>query len=149
MSDLNTKDLDKLIKALSYDLPGVKAGIFGAQSAREEGETTNAEVGAKHEYGLDGMPVRSFLRMPITLHLFDRLEQSGAFTEEVLRRVFYEGSIVPWMQKVGIVVEGIILEAFDTGGFGQWKRSVMSAKKNKQTLVETAQLRNSITVEVD
>ncbi len=52
------------------------------------------------------------------------------------------------VKKVAVVAEGIVAEAFDTGGFGQWPPSDMTHKKVHQTLVETQQLRNSITSEV-
>ena len=67
---------------------------------------------------------------------------------EALERVIEEGSIQAWIEKVGIVGVETVLEAFATGGFGQCKPSNMDHKKNKQTLVETQQLRNSITSDV-
>ena len=49
---------------------------------------------------------------------------------------------------MGAVGESIVQDAFSTGGFGKWKPSRMENKQTKQTLVETQQLRNSITSDV-
>lgn len=137
-----------LIKAFKSP-PHVRLGILGKQGLRKGVDgPTNAEIGAAHEFGTTTLPIRSFLRMPITEKLKSELEQSGAFDKDTLKEVIQSGSIEAWMKKVGIVGEAIIQEAFATGGFGQWKPSDMSEKKNHQTLVESQQLRNSITSEV-
>lgn len=145
---LKDRGMKALIKACKN--PGhVRLGILGKQGLRKEMDgPTNAEIGAAHEFGTERLPIRSFLRMPITEHLKARLEQSGAFDKDTLKEVVREGSIDAWLAKVGIVGEAIVQEAFATGGFGQWKPSDMSDKKVHQTLVETQQLRNSITSEV-
>ena len=48
--------------------PVVKVGILG-KSKQRKGVSTNYEIGLKHEFGKDGMPVRSFLRMPLNMYL--------------------------------------------------------------------------------
>lgn len=142
---LNTKGLDQLIKTLKTN-PVVEVGVLGDKNSRasKKGQLTNATVGAAHEFGTSKLPIRSFLRMPITENLEKFLEASGAFTPETLDEVIKSGSIMGWMDKVGIVAEQVIATAFETGGFGKWKPSNMRFKDNWQTLVETQQLRNSI-----
>lgn len=150
MSDFVLKDrgLKALLKAFSNP-PHVRLGVLGEKGARTEAKgPTNAEVGAAHEFGTSRLPIRSFLRMPITQKMGSELEQSGAFDDATVKEVIRAGSIAAWLKKVGIVGEKIVQEAFATGGFGQWKPSNMKRKKNHQTLVETQQLRNSITSEV-
>lgn len=147
---IKDRGLRQLLAALSpSSIPNVKVGILGDKTARkaQEGSSTvsNAEIGAKHEFGEDGMPMRSFLRMPITSQLQKFLEKSGAFTPEALAEVVKMGSLLPWMEKIGISAEAVVQEAFETGGFGFWQPSNMNFKKNHQTLVETKQLRESIT----
>lgn len=147
--EINDKGLKKLLKAFD-NIPLVKVGVLRGHTKRfdkKDGET-NAEIGAKHEYGLDGMPVRSFLRMPITLKLQKALRDSGAFTEEALAEVIRAGSLSLYMEKIGAVAEDVVAGAFATGGYGQWKPSNMKYKENLQTLVETHQLRDSISSEV-
>ncbi len=137
--------MDKLLKVLKNKVT-IRVGILGSSKSRKEG--SNAAIGAKHEFGLDGMPVRSFLRMPLTMQLSKNLEKSGAFDEDVIKQVMKDGSTIPWAQKVAVIAENTVQDAFDTGGFGQWKPSNMTHKKNHQTLVETAQLRESIISEI-
>lgn len=144
--ELDTKKLDQLIKAFKV-IPEGKIGVLGSKNGRKD-DGSNATIGAKHEFGQDGMPQRSFLRMPLTENLGEYLENSGTFNEEVLKQVIKEGSIVKWVKEIMIVCEHVVADAFETSGFGKWKLSNMKYKKNHQTLVETQQLRNSITSEV-
>lgn len=149
----DTKILDKLAKTFRGKLPSVKVGILGDTNNRTGEEhgpqlETNASIGAKHEFGEDGMPVRSFLRVPISDNLQKYLENSGAFDQALADKVAKEGGIWLWMEIVGKIAETIVADAFDSGGFGKWKPSNMKFKKVQQTLVETQQLRNSISSEV-
>lgn len=153
MTDVNLKidGLDKIIKALKAKPIMARVGILGNSNAREGKAKSNATVGAAHEFGTTTMPMRSFLRIPIAEHLGKNLENSGAFTKDALETVVKQKSLKPWVEKVAIEAEGIVADAFDTGGFGQWaplSEKTMSRKKVKQILVETQQLRNSITSEV-
>lgn len=159
MSDDNDKafeykdmGLNNLIKALKDKFPTARVGVLGGKNIRTSDENqppTNAEVGAAHEFGVPGrLPVRSFLRVPITENMQEYLERAGAFKKEALQKVIQEGTLVPYVKKIAAVAETIVADAFDTGGFGKWKPSDMKNKKTKQTLVETQQLRNSITSEV-
>jgi hypothetical protein len=148
--ELNTEGLDKLIKALEKkNIKSGRIGVLGSKNNRsDDGESTNAEIGAKHEFGLDGHVQRSFLRMPLVEKYRSRLEDSNAFDEDTQKEVIKAGDIEIWWKKLLTVAETVIAEAFDTGGFGMWKPSNMSLKKNHQTLVETQQLRDSISSEV-
>ena len=145
--EINTKNLDKLLKAFKGKLPVAKVGILKDTAARS-GDLNNPTIGAKHEFGLDGMPVRSFLRMPIIEKLSNELMTSGAIDDLNIKKVIQGGTILPWIKSLGALGVKIVLDAFSTGGFGKWPASNMSRKKVKQTLVETGQLRNSITWEV-
>ena len=149
--ELNTKGLEQLLKSLKNP-PVARVGILGDKSTRCTGRSqdtpTNAQIGAWHEFGTTRHPVRSFLRLPITMLLDKRLQESDAFNKDVLKRVMQGGSIAPWLRLVAIEAEAIVAGAFDSGGYGTWVPSDMRYKKNHQTLVETQQLRNSITSEV-
>lgn len=158
--ELNLKPLEDFLRALGSDVPVAKVGILGDKDARTakvqqndrsfKTETTgsNAEIGLKHEYGL-GVPLRSFIRMPLNNYLAKYLDNSNAFTKETLAQVIKEKSVKPWLEKVAITATVVIEEAFATGGFGQWEPSNMAHKTNHQTLVETGQLRRSISWEID
>lgn len=146
--ELNTRQLDKLVRLLKRgSLAGVKIGIFGSHASRSDGKS-NAEIGMYHEFGTSTLPQRSFLRVPIATHLGAELQSSGAFDKNALKQVMDQGSITPWLKLVAAVAEKIVSDAFDTGGDGKWPPSDMTHKKNAQTLVETTQLRNSITTEI-
>lgn len=143
------KGLDSVVKALK-NVPSLRVGILGdsARTGDHEQGLTNAQVGAAHEFGTSRLPVRSFLRMPITMLLESRMEQSGAFDKDALAKVVETKSALPWIKKIGVLAEGLVLESFDTGGFGTWIPSNMRFKKVHQTLVESGQLRNSVSHEV-
>lgn len=144
---INTKGLDQLVKALKGSLPTARIGILGSDS-RSGGGPSNATVGAAHEFGTTKLPQRSFLRIPISENLDKEITNSGALDKDVLADVVKKGTIVPWLKKITIIAESIVAEAFSTSGFGKWIPSNMQFKKNQQTLVETQQLRDSITSEV-
>lgn len=152
---LNLRGLDQLAKALKVDPPRCRVGILGttARTAKpgEKAPLTNAEIGAIYEFDEGRNPNRpggSFLRVPLIDRLDTELENSGAFDKKTLANVIKDGSITPWLEKVAVVAEKIVLGAFATGGYGKWKPSDMKYKKNAQTLVETKQLRDSITSKV-
>ena len=146
------KNLDGLIKALKDALPRARVGILGDKTIRREKSlsTTNAGIGAIHEFGGGGQPIRSFLRVPIAEHLQSRMDESGAFDKDALALVIKEQSVVPWVKKVATIAVGIVADAFDTGGFGKWPAWKTPGYKNNtgQILKNTQQLSESITSEV-
>jgi phage gpG-like protein len=157
---LECPGLDKLVKAMGVSAPSIRVGVLGQKAARnenaegqseekpKEGELNNAEIGAFHEFGTGNNPERSFLRVPISDNLEKYLDKNGALDEDVLKETIASGTLVPYALKVAATAEEIVADAFQTGGFGKWKPSNMAGKKVAQTLVETQQLRNSITSEV-
>ena len=150
---LNIRGLDQLVKALKVKAPVARVGILGDKSVRESDENaglTNAEVGAAHEFGTTTIPKRSFLLDPIQEHLNSEMEKSGAFDSDVLAQVLKQGTVIPWVKKIASLAEGIVLEAFATGGFGKWRGWKTPGYTNNtgQILVDTKQLRDSISSEV-
>lgn len=140
--------LAKMQKLLKGRLPTARVGILSS-TARSGGGPTNAEVGAAHEFGTSRLPQRSFLRMPVELMLQKALEKSRAFDDDVMRRVVREGSVRLWMQKIAVVAKDVVLGAFATGGYGRWKAWSKGYSNNTgNILVDTQQLRNSITEDV-
>ncbi len=137
--------LANLIKSLKTN-PQARVGVLGSKNARKDG-TSNAEIGAKHEFGEEGLPIRSFLRVPITEKMQKTLDKAD-FGEEIIKEIIKEASLVPIVKKIGVLGEGIVLFGFETGGYGKWKPANMEFKKTKQTLVESEQLRDSITSDV-
>jgi hypothetical protein len=145
--------LNQLKQLLLSNTYRVKVGILGEKNQRAQGKgdepgTTNAEIGVKHEFGMEGLPVRSFLRMPLKTHLAGNLYKAG-FNADTVRKIIDEKSLVSLFKKIGLVAERTVDDAFKTRGFGRWKPSNMAEKKVHQTLIETSQLRRSITSKVE
>ena len=145
-------DLSKLqtfVKSLD-DRHVVKVGIFGAKNSRNGSGKTNADIGAKHEFGSysDHIPMRSFLRMPLFAKSENIVKEASVGSLALLA----EGKIVTVLKRLGIACENAIQEAFGSGGFGSWKPITMftrSKKHSSQILIDTAQMRRSISSKVE
>ncbi len=147
----NVRGLESLIKALKVRQPKVRVGILDGHNSRSGKDgSTNAEIGAAHEYGTVNMVQRSFLRVPLQEFLDKKLEESGAFNKDTFRDVIKEGTLLPWLQKIASIAEQVVIGAFDSGGYGQWSPWVNPNYENNTglILVDTQQLRNSITSDV-
>lgn len=146
---INTRGLDQILKALKMKPPVARVGILGS-SPREGGKSTNAEIGAAHEFGTTKIPQRSFLRIPIADHLDKEMQNSGYLDKETLKEVIKTASVIPWLKGIAKIAEKIVQGAFDTGGYGKWEKWKNSGYQNNtgMLLVDTQQLRESITSEV-
>lgn len=155
-STVNIKGLDQLLKALKQRPPICRIGILGNSDSRsgkgKQKATTNSIVGAAHEFGAPGrnLPQRSFLRVPLADNLEKYLEQSGAFDKKVFDEVIAQGSVIPWLKKVAATAQAVVSDAFDTKGFGKWPpwKNPGYTNEGGSLLVDTQQLRDSITTEV-
>lgn len=143
------KKLDKFVKALAVaDGYAVEVGILGNKTNRKGGGMTNADIGFLHEFGTAKMKRRSFLRMPLlmkTNQIIKDVMQAGAL------RLFAEGKIELILKYLGLACESVILDAFDSAGFGEWdpdKVATTKRKKGSTPLIDTGQLRRSITSRV-
>lgn len=152
---MNLKGCDQLLKAFKGKLPVVSVGILGSKNSRTGKNNSNATIGAYHEqpagmeFGSTKMPQRSFLRVPLTDNLDKKIESSGALNKDVLAEVIRTGALKPWLQKIGVLAEEVIQGAFDSGGYGKWAPWSKGYTNNTgQILVDTQQLRDSITSEV-
>ena len=141
-------DLEKLKEALANSKNlSVSVGVLG-DTPREGEKITNAEIGKLHEFGI-GVDERSFLRMPLMTQLNKRLEEAGAYTPKTIERIVKEGDFKSFYDNVATIAEQVVMDAFETEGFGKWTKSIMKYKKTKLTLTEDGQLRKSITSRVD
>lgn len=154
---ISLKGFEQILKALkSNRQPYVKIGVLGnsQRSAKgsEKNVPTNAEVGAAHEFGAPArnLPIRSFLRAPLTENLDKAMDKSKLSDEKTLQEVIRLGTIRPWLTQVAIIAEEIVQDAFDTGGGGKWPKWKDPNYKNNtgQILVDTQNLRDSIRSEV-
>lgn len=153
---VNVKGLKHLAKALSKKY-SIKVGIQGNKAQRKNGDTskTNAEIGFINEFGKHtgdtNIPARSFLRMPLTLHLSDYLNKKKSFSKKAVEQASKEGKLLKLAKQVGIVAEEVIQDAFATRGFGNWKPNApytIALKGSDSPLIDTGELRRSITSKV-
>lgn len=107
-----------------------------------EGQT-NADIGLVHEVGSLSKNIRrrSFLEMPLTLKMPD---YSKKFGEELMKAID-AGNLKPAFIRLGIKGEQVVQLAFASKGFGQWYQN---PKTGRGSLIDTAQLRRSITSDV-
>lgn len=128
----------------------VKVGVLQSDNAREEGEYGNADIGLVHELGSESanIPPRSFLRMPLeTKRALIVKAASGAKATAAIEAKDYKRLF----GLIGAAAQGIIWDAFKTGGFGSWpdiSDATKQAKGSSKILVDTSQLERSITYEV-
>lgn len=150
--NVNFEPLERFIKAVkSKTPPYAKIGILGKTATRSNGNSTNAEIGAAHEYGAPekGLPIRSFLRMPLITQLPNTLNNTDLLGEEKLKEVIKEGTMSPWMETIATLAEGVSKESFSNGGFGYWPEWAPGySNQTGDILVDTGQLRDAVTHEV-
>src|SRR6185312_2744324 len=148
--EFEMKGLDQIIKVMKTHA-SIQIGVLG-HSARKpkEGQSktpTNATIGAVHEFGI---PARSFLRVPLARHLESHLEKSDLLSEDTLKQVIKSGTQIPWLKKIAIVAEGIVDDAFESSGDGEWApwKNPNYHNEGGMLLVDSGQLRQAITSEV-
>lgn len=128
-----------------------KIGVFSDGNSRDDGELTNAEIGARHEFGVlsEGLPRRSFLRGPLELKRKELLETADSVIRSNISKPDGDRKM---LELIGIAGEAIVQEGFGTGGFGLWKplsAVTISEKGNSQILIDSRQLRQSVISKVD
>lgn len=158
--------LDALTKGIGQHLV-TRVGILGSGANRvikqkDEGEVsfrkrvrefkktgagsdaaTNADIGLAHEKGIKSknLPRRSWLEEPLTDHLSEHFAKLGKKALVSMLQSNYKAAYAD----LGIVAEIIIQKGFESGGYGKW-----APLKHRigTILVDTAQLRRSVTSEV-
>ena len=124
-----------------------------AQKYSNEPTLTNAEIGLLMERGSvsQHIPARSFLELPLVVMssrlLEDKREIWAVFKGGPETRARLKAAYT----KLGHVAENLIQEAFETAGFGMWdpdRPRTIARKHSSAPLINTAQLRRSITSDV-
>lgn len=120
------------------------------KSDKSQGDApTNADIGLAHEKGVKtkNLPRRSWLEEPLQDKLRLHMQKLGEQAIEKMLNSQYEQAYA----ELGVIAEIIIQKGFETGGYGKWpklKQSTIAAKGSSAILIDTAQLRRSITSEV-
>lgn len=146
-SDQLLKELNRIKSSIKYlQKNSLCIGLpKDAITISKDGEEASVvEYGIRHEYGI-GVPIRSWLREPIFIHM-DKIKEFVS-TQITLA---LNGINTPYKSYsfIGIWIVQLLKSMFDTGGEGRWKAlsPVTVAKKGFDTiLVQTGNLRRMIT----
>ncbi len=137
----------------------VKVGVLGDKTTREGsagGGDTNAEIGAKMEFGFVQdkgpwkgfkIPARSFLRFPLLTFAKNVPAQFKADAVKLL----LSARIDLLLKRIGVLAVKAIDYAFQTRGMGMWKANspvTILLKGSDAPLIDTGQLRRSISYQV-
>ena len=151
--EIDREKVDFLLNAIGHKFE-TRVGVLGKKTSRKDKlPITNAGIGLVHEKGsrTRNIPRRSFLvdtfffqgnrLISIKQHLAHWF-MSGEYSAERLKKIY---------TLLGIHAENLVQKAFETGGFGKWKalsKTTIARKKSSAILIDTAQLRRSITSDV-
>ncbi len=147
---INLSGLQQLDKFLSNQKQAL-LGIFQSEDARDDKES-NVAIAFKHEMGSfsENIPQRSIFRMPLKVKAKDIAGNAAIAIKNNLTNP--KGADIV-AKSIGAAGLGVIQEAFDTKGFGQWKPNspaTIAAKGGKNTpLIDKAELRQAVTFSVE
>lgn len=152
------KELDTYLSKFSKDLKTkdyARIGILGSKDNRSgkgsDEDFSNATIGLKQEFGIDRIPARSFLRFPLQHEAKSIIKSFDKQAEKYEKSLIGGKFINQLLKELGILGENAVQKAFETGGFGQWKPNspvTITMKGSDKPLIDSAQLRKSITSEV-
>ena len=152
---LDISKMETLLKFLKGGMPSIKVGIMGQKNKRDKGIPTNAEIGFVNDFGkMTGyprIPARSFIRVPLQFHFYEKLLSKKSLSQKEFEKAVKEGKADKFAEKVGLVAEETIQEAFATRGYGEWRpnaQKTIEQKGSDSPLIDTGQLRRSITSKV-
>ena len=179
-ADINYKGLKKLIKEITKEYK-IRVGLLSGKGGDDEvsDDLDLAGLGAIMEYGAtipvtDKMrkylasqglylkestkeihiPARSFLQMPLEQKASEILKNTRAdYSIQDINYFLDEGklTLINFAVVLGAECVNAIQDAFDTGGFGQWKENhpfTVAQKGSSKPLIDTGNLRNKITAEI-
>lgn len=100
------------------------------------------QVGAIHEFGMGRNPERSFLRVP-----FSQNEKIiNAFINKQFSLIFNgEADTVQSLNKIGILARNISVDAFTNNDWKENSPATIERKGSSRPLIDTGNLRQSIT----
>lgn len=126
----------------------VVVGVTRASAGRDQtGEINNAELAATHEFGTkDGrIPERSFIRSSMTEH---SREYVAAHAENLRKVVRGEMPFEQSLQLLGLRAASDVQQNIRDGDFESLAQSTIDRKGSSKPLIDTGNLRQSITHEV-
>lgn len=142
----NLKGLDVLEKELGGAYRA-RVGILGSHAARNDGEPIdNATLGVIQMFGSFSkkIPARDFLFTPIVSHGKEIVRDMAASSK--VKAALGAGQFKMVYELLGTAALKVVLEGFETAGFGQWapnKPSTIRRKKSDRPLIDSSQLRRA------
>ncbi len=130
-------------------------GVLGGYADTAQGQRRRKLGGPNAAAEHRNIPARSWLRMPVLTHLPDQLKKlpRGLWQQVIVKR-----GLRGALGVLGAAALASIQESFATGGFGSWaplapftirqKLRKSGGKGAAAILIDTAQLRQSVTSEV-
>ena len=123
--------------------------LLGHKKGESASDLSNADIGLIHEKGSKSGKIqrRSFIEMPLQLKIPRIIDKLGQAVIDGLTKE----NIMSAYKKLGIIGENIIMGAFASRGYERWeanKPSTIARKKSAKPLIDTAQLRKSISSQV-
>jgi hypothetical protein len=120
------------------------AGIIGATDQRDGGEFSNVQIGTVHEFGL-GVPERSFLRATV--------DERSTFYRRLVKKLMQraldmKGTVSEALRILGEQMKADIVRRIDRGIDPPLHPATIAAKGSSKPLIDTGQLKQSITYEV-
>lgn len=152
MSRVEDKDLglNRIIRTLNKDLDGVvvKVGVQAKDKAVRRGKGGSirntdqplAVIAAVHEFGLGGMPQRSFLRSAYD----ENLPTIDKMIQRVANGAVFGFGTNAALNQLGNVVQGMIQRKIVDGPFKPNAPATIKRKKSSRPLIDTGHLRQSI-----
>lgn len=130
-----------------------QVGLFPENAGRSADKgriDNNPSLGFVHEFGHveKKIPERSFLRMPLTLHLGDAIRfRDAADWITALRK----GGAKRVLAFLGALGEDVVQESFSTRGWGVWPSlslTTINRKGSSAILIESSQMRKAVSSRV-
>lgn len=170
-SKVDFRRLSKLIEEWD-DKYSIKVGIIGEQAyqTHEHTNLSNADLGAIHEFNV--LHRRSFLADSLLTNegkraIIKAVVKNNEAVAELMKkptgdeydttyREAVKKVVNPEMvaNQIAVAAYDRVIEAFETEGFGKWEKTTEQSRKRRYgdpanpTLVDTGQLRDSISFEV-
>jgi len=144
VNSTNSKGIKTLFKRLEKGT--VDVGILAGEGQHKDSTLTVAEIGFYHEFGTVNTPERSFIRSTIEGQSKDIKKVISGQYKKVL-----DGSIdvSKGLGVVGAYTAGLIQEKFTNNDWTPNTSSTQAQKGSSKPLIDTGQLRQSISFKVN
>ena len=125
----------------------VNVGIMGkeASATKQGGGLTNVQVATFHEFGAGDVPERSFIRAGV-----DENQQKIILLQAKLAKGVVQGKLTTKkaLEILGLEVQNLIQRKIESNIAPPLKQATIDRKRSDVALVDTGQLKNSVTFKV-